>query len=111
MVTVGEGAFSRTKIESVVMPKVEAIGLEAFFYCQSLTTVEIPATCVSIDYRAFGMTALTSVTFANSEGWIYRKAHTLNPPAVEIAATELSTPEAGALALSTTYVQGTLTRS
>ena len=111
VVTVGEGAFSRTGIGSVVMPKVETIGVEAFFYCEALTTVEIPATCASIGYRAFGMTALSSVSFGNAEGWIYRRAYTQNPPAVEIAAAELSDPTAAAAALRTTYVQGTLTRS
>ena len=45
--------IGRTEKSYTIPAGVETIGGEAFFYCESLTTVEIPASVTSIEGYAF----------------------------------------------------------
>ncbi len=53
--TIGDRAFNRSKITSVVIPSsVTTIGESAFFCCEGLTEIEIPDSVTSIGIMAFG---------------------------------------------------------
>ena len=54
---IGEFAFARTPLKSIVIPEgVEKIGYGAFYHCDSLTEVSIPDSVQEISASAFGMT-------------------------------------------------------
>jgi len=63
---IGQGAFQETPLESVTfMPgcKLESIGKAAFFYCNNLKDITIPAGVKEIGQSAFQKTGLRSITF------------------------------------------------
>lgn len=54
---IGEFAFARTPLKSIVIPDgVEKIGYGAFYHCDSLREVSIPDSVQEISASAFGMT-------------------------------------------------------
>ena len=54
--------FSRTNIESIILPNsITSIGTCVFYNCSSLTSVTIPNSVISIDGAAFGGSSLTSI--------------------------------------------------
>lgn len=54
---IGEFAFARTPLKSIVIPEgVEKIGYGAFYHCDSLAEVSIPDSVQEIAASAFGMT-------------------------------------------------------
>ncbi len=54
--------FSRTNIESIILPNsITSIGTCVFYNCSSLTSVTIPNSVISIDGGAFGGSSLTSI--------------------------------------------------
>lgn len=54
---IGEFAFARTPLQSIVIPEgVEKIGYGAFYHCDSLREVSIPDSVKEISANAFGMT-------------------------------------------------------
>ena len=54
---IGEFAFARTPLTSIVIPEgVEKIGYGAFYHCDSLREVSIPDSVQEISASAFGMT-------------------------------------------------------
>lgn len=66
---VGEGAFSGSRISTVVIPAgVTSIGDYAFFGCSSLTSVTLPETLTSIGKEAFGKcTTLKKIDFSDTK--------------------------------------------
>ena len=63
---IGVEAFEYCRsLTSVVIPdSVTSIGVEAFYYCSGLTSVTIPDSVISIGYSAFkGCSGLTKINF------------------------------------------------
>ena len=84
---IGDNAFYRRGLTSVVIPEtVESIGYDAFGVCK-LTSVKLPAALKDIEGFAFYRNALKNVTFGGKETKIEPSAFALN------ALTELNLPE------------------
>lgn len=66
------------RLSSVEIPAgVTSIGSEAFYDCDGLASVEIPASVTSIERYAFsGCSGLTSVTFGDTSGWYVTTSET-----------------------------------
>ncbi len=83
---------------------VTSIGSHAFYYCKSLTSIEIPASVTSIGHWAFyNCQSLSSVTFENKNGW--------KADYTSISATDLADPAKAATHLKSTYMRYNWTRT
>ena len=60
-------AFEETALEIVTLPEgITTIGDEVFFYCRSLTSIQLPRTLERIGYRTFFGCNLKSITLPGS---------------------------------------------
>lgn len=79
-----------------------SIGEAAFYICDSLTSIEIPASVTSIVINAFrSCTKLTSVTFADPTGW--RVSRSTASPGIDISSSSLANASTAATYLTATY--------
>lgn len=73
--TIGDNAFERSDIQSIVLSEgLEIIGNEAFGYCKSLRHISLPSTLRRIGESAFIWTGLTTVSFPDNLEEIEDKA-------------------------------------
>ena len=111
--SIGKRAFAgdydtSMKLASVTFDDIEnsqltSIGDDAFYYCTSLASIEIPASVTSIGELAFSScTSLASVTFENTNGWWYSSSSDATS-GTSISATDLADPAKAAYYLRSTY--------
>ena len=102
MTSIGSRAFARCwRVASVTFgenSKLTSIGESAFLLCV-FTSIEIPASVTSIGKGAIGDADLTSVTFANTEGWWV----TADSSATSGTAVDVTDPAQNAMYLKSTY--------
>lgn len=66
---IGEFAFARSSLQEVVIPEgVSSIGYGAFYHCDSLTQVQLPATITHIAPKAFDNTAWVKQFYEQGTG-------------------------------------------
>ena len=63
--TIGSYAFRYGKFTSVVLPKIEILGYEAFYDCASLSLVDLPI-AVQLNNQCFRATNLTALILRNA---------------------------------------------
>ena len=70
---IGELAFAncRALTSLTLPPQLVSIGKQAFFGCAALQELTVPASTTSVGSRAFYHCALTTLAFAQSDGWHY----------------------------------------
>jgi len=97
--SISNGAFAGAQLSSIVFPETSLlyIGNGAFGWMPLLTTVEIPATVVTIDNFGFYNAPLTSLTFAPNSQLTTLGANSFcgnsNQPTVYIPITVTSPPD------------------
>ena len=66
--SIGDFAFARTNIKSIVIPKgVTTIGYAAFYHCDKLKEISIPSTVTWVEPSAFAHTAWLNAWAANTQ--------------------------------------------
>ena len=104
LTSIGSGVFADSNISSITIPSsVTSIGARAF-NSSNISSITIPSSVTSIRAYAFASCAnLTSVTFANPNGW--------SANGTALSSTDLSNTSTAATYLKRTYDGSTWTRS